>query len=129
MMEFTVTEVIGASAAAIYDSFLDSDAHTAMTGAPAVVNAELDKTFTAWEGYITGKNIELRPKAYIKQSWRTAHFLEGQEDSIVEITLDEIDVNKTRVTIHHSNLTEAGRKYETGWFAHYFEPMKNFFEK
>ena len=128
-MEFTVSDVICASAEAIYNGFLDSDVHSAMTGAPADVNGELDKTFTAWEGYITGKNLELKPYSHIKQSWRTKQFEEGQEDSIVEISLVEIEAGTTRITIHHSNLTEAGRKYENGWTIHYFEPMKKHFEK
>jgi hypothetical protein len=81
----------------------------------------------AWDGYITGRNLELVPGERIVQSWRTTEFTEEHEDSIITVTLEEVD-DGTLLTLVHSKVPEAHKSYEEGgWEKHYFEPMKSYF--
>ena len=126
-MEFTLTTNIKATAKQIYKSWLSTQRHSKMTGSPAFVSDKIDDTFKAWDGYITGKNIELESYNRIVQSWRASEFKDSEEDSQIEVLLNETD-GVTEVTLKHSNLPEGGERYEKGWETHYFEPMKRYFE-
>ena len=50
---FTLTTAIPASAQEIYDAWLDSLAHSEMTGGEADMSEEIDAEVSAWDGYIT----------------------------------------------------------------------------
>jgi len=126
-MEFTLKTTIKATAKQIYKSWLSTQRHTKMTGGEAFMSDKVGKKFTAWNGFIEGKNIELVPYHKIKQSWRSNKFEEDEEDSKIEVTLKESD-GKTELTLKHTNVPESGEHYIKGWEEHYFTPMKAYFE-
>lgn len=124
---FTLTTAIPASAQEIYDSWLDSLLHSEMTGGKASMSDAIDAEVSAWDGYITGRNLELVPGERIVQSWRTTQFTDEHEDSIVTVTLEEVE-DGTLLTLVHSDVPEGQTSYEQGgWQEHYFEPMKEYF--
>ena len=126
-LEFTVTAEIPASAEAIYDAWLDSESHAAMTAADsAIANKEVGAIHQAHGNYISGKNLELVANEKIVQSWRTTEFSADEEDSLIEVTFEQNDGNTT-VTLKHSQLPDNGGHYEQGWKDHYFIPMEAYF--
>ena len=127
-VEFEITDVIPALPKAVFAAWLDSEGHAAMTGSPAVASGEPGGDFQAWDGYITGKNLELTPGKLIRQSWRTQEFDGSDQDSELTITL-EPEGSGTRLTLKHTNLPDHGMHYKQGWIEHYFEPMKIHFQK
>lgn len=126
-MDFTLTTQIKATAKQIYKSWLSTQRHSKMTGGAAFVSDKVGDTFNAWEGYISGQNIELVPYHKIVQSWRTSKFEDSESDSQVEILLTE-NGEETTLTLNHTNVPESGEHYKKGWEAHYFEPMRDYFE-
>lgn len=126
-MDFTLKTTLKATAKQIYKSWLSTQRHTKMTGGAAFVSDKVGETFTAWDGYFTGKNIELEPYGKIVQSWRSSNFEDGETDSQIEILLSEND-GETILTLNHTNVPESGDHYKKGWEEHYFEPMRNYFE-
>ncbi len=112
----------------IYDAWLDSTQHSKMTGGLAICSHEIGGNFTAWDGYIEGKNIDLKPNKEIIQSWRTSEFDKTDEDSKLIIRLKEIE-NGTELTLMHNNIPEGQTQYRKGWVEHYFAPMESYFEK
>jgi len=127
-LRFQVSSFIPAPPEAVYKAWLDSRKHAAMTGGAATVNAKIGATFQAWDGYITGKNLELEPAARILQDWRTTEFTEAEPDSRLEI-LFKPKKDGTTVTIRHSRLPAHGMQYREGWIDAYFNPMKAYFGK
>ncbi len=125
-IEFEVSELIPATRESIYDAWLNSSGHSKMTGSPANVSAIEGGAFDAWDGYISGKNVELESPSRIVQKWRTVEFEDSDEDSSLEITF-EPEGNGTRVTIRHTNLPGHGMQYRQGWIDAYFTPMKEYF--
>ena len=124
---YTLTTTVPASAQEIYEAWLDSLAHTEMTGSEAVMSDEVGAEVAAWDGYISGRNLELVPGERIVQSWRTTEFDDEHEDSIVTLTLEEVE-DGTLLTLVHSQVPEGQTSYqEGGWEEHYFEPMKAYF--
>lgn len=126
---FTLIEVIAAEPAEIYANWMDSEGHSAMTGSPAKVDAQTGGEFSAWDGYIFGRTLELKPDRLIVQAWRTAEFPESAPDSRVEILLEETD-GGTQVTLTHSDMPDDQvESYRQGWDDFYFKPMKEYFGK
>ena len=126
---YKLTTTLPASAQEIYEAWLDSLAHTEMTGSEAIMSDEVGDEVAAWDGYISGRNLELVPGERIVQSWRTAEFSDAHEDSIITVTFEEV-AGGTQLTLVHSKVPEEQKSYEEGgWQVHYFEPMKDYFGK
>ena len=85
-------------------------------------------SFSAYDGYITGTNIEIFPYKKIIQTWRTADFAPEDEDSTVELFFTFKD-DHTLVTITHTNIPDGmGERIRKGWKTYYFTHMKKYFE-
>jgi activator of HSP90 ATPase len=124
---FTLTEVIPAKATEIYEAWLSSEGHSAITGSPATVDGTIGGKFSAWDGYIYGSTLDLTPNQRIVQAWRTSEFPDDAADSHVEIILEEMD-GGTKVTLTHSDMPpDQVDSYRQGWEDFYFKPMRNYF--
>ena len=125
-ISFEISATLPSDPESVYAAWLDSAKHSAMTGGAAEVSDKVGESFTAWDGYISGKNIELLPGKRIVQAWRTVEFSEDEPDSQLEINFETHDAG-TLITIRHNNLPLHGEQYEQGWVDNYFEPMKDYF--
>lgn len=125
-IEFVVSTLLPATPHEVYDTWMTSEGHSAMTGSPATISPEVGGEFDAWDGYIHGKNLVLEPGVLIVQSWRTSEFSGDEKDSLVEINLKPVG-DQTELTLRHSELPPHGTQYEEGWVESYFEPMKEYF--
>jgi len=124
---FTISEIIPAKPAEIYNSWMSTKGHAAMTGSAAKVDGKVGGKFSAWDGYIFGRTLELTPNQRIVQAWRTSEFPDEAPDSHLEVLLEEVD-GGTKVTLTHSNLPEGqADSYQQGWDDFYFKPMKEHF--
>jgi activator of HSP90 ATPase len=119
-----------ASAQDIYDAWLSSSGHEKITGGQkAQISAQEGAAFTAWNGYITGRNLKLEPGRRIIQSWRTTKFTDADPDSQIEVLLQPA-AGGTMVTVRHSNVPDGHTSYrDGGWQRSYFEPMKQHFKR
>ena len=123
-----VSATFRVSAKRIYDAWLNSKEHSAMTGGKATSSTKIGGKFTVWDGYISGKNIELVKNKRIVQTWRGTDFPKESIDSILIIHLDETE-NGTTVTLTHTEIPEGmGKSYAKGWKDFYFNPMKKYFK-
>jgi activator of HSP90 ATPase len=126
--QIKVSATFSVSPKRIYSAWLNSKEHSAMTGAKATASAKVGGKFTAWDGYISGKNLELVPNKRILQSWRSTEFPAGHLDSHLLIKLDEVK-GGTKVTLVHSETPEGqSASYKKGWLDFYFKPMKSYFQ-
>jgi uncharacterized protein YndB with AHSA1/START domain len=124
---FSLSDTIPAAPAQIYDAWLDSESHTAMTGGGATASPVVGGSFTAWDGYISGQNLALEPGRRIVQSWRTTRFTPEDADSEIEVLLEPV-AGGTLLTLRHTNVPDGHTGYQDGgWQQHYFEPMKQYF--
>ncbi len=125
--KFKLTVTLHASVEEIFNAWLSSDGHSAMTGSAAQVDGKVGGAFTAWDGYIFGKILEIEFPRRIVQAWRTSEFPEGAPASHVEILFDEVK-DGTKVTLVHSAMPEDQvEAYRQGWEDFYFKPMKEYF--
>ena len=112
--EFSLKAVFNATPEVVFKAWMSSDGHSAMTGSHARVEPRVGGAFTAWDGYISGKTLELKPYARIVQAWRTSEFADSDPNSRLEITL-EAAKNGTQFTLVHKNLPAGpGGKLQDG---------------
>jgi activator of HSP90 ATPase len=124
---FTLSDIIPATPQQVYDAWLDTRGHTRMTGSAAKTKPMEGAVFSAWGGYIKGKNLSLEPGRRIVQSWRTTKFAATDPDSRIEVLLEPVD-GGTKLTLHHIDVPDGHTGYQAGgWQEHYFEPMKSHF--
>jgi len=125
---FTLSEIIPAKLAEIYEAWLSSEGHAAMTGSPAKVDGRVGGEFSAWDGYIFGTTLELTPNRRIVQAWRTTEFPDDAPDSHLEVLLEEVSEG-ARITLIHQDMPEDQvDSYRQGWEDFYFKPMKEYFK-
>ena len=126
---FKISVVILAEPAEIYGAWLSTRGHTLMTGSPARVSGKAGGKFTAWDGYIFGKTLELEPDRRIVQAWRTTEFPDEVPDSHLEVLLTPTK-GGTKITLTHTNIPPGqADSYKQGWRDFYFTPMKAYFRE
>jgi uncharacterized protein YndB with AHSA1/START domain len=125
--DFEVSEQIPAPPQTVYEAWLSSDGHSAMTGSVAHVDPTVGGAYDAWDGFIHGTTLEAEPFSRVVQTWRSAKFAEENEDSVIEVTFRGND-DGTLVVVHHSKVPADDLGYENGgWQKSYFDPMKAYF--
>lgn len=127
--DFELVCELSASPQAVYEAWLSSAGHSAMTGAKAKASKKLGAAYSAWDGYIVGRNLELDYNRRIVQSWRTTEFAAGDPDSTVTVELTPLGA-ETRLTLRHAGVPDGQTSYENGgWREFYFEPMQAYFAR
>jgi uncharacterized protein YndB with AHSA1/START domain len=123
----SVSEVIPARPERIYAAWLSSEEHTTFTGDRAVVEPFVGGVHSTFDGYSSGRTIDLQPGRRIVQTWRAEDFPVGSPDSRVEVTFEET-VGGTMLTILHTDIPSGqGSHYRDSWLKFYLEPLKSYF--
>jgi activator of HSP90 ATPase len=121
--------LIPATAVEVYDAFIDPKKHSAFTGSKATCDPRVGGEFTAWDGYISGKNLELERGKKIMQEWKTTDWPSDSPSSRLELTLKETR-NGTEISMIHSNVpVEQADELAEGWTEFYWKPLKEYFLK
>ena len=124
---FRLKTTLQAEPSAVYKAWLSGPEHSVMTGGAATASAEVGGRFTAWNGYIEGKNLELKPHWCIVQSWRTTKFSDSDPDSRLELCIHPKDDGCELLLIHTEIPPDQVAGYRSGWVEYYFDPMKRYF--
>ena len=114
---------------AVYEALMDSRKHARFTGDAANISRKLGGKIRAYDGYITGTNVELAPDKKIVQTWHAADWAEGHT-SRVTFKLAPAQGGGTRLAFTHSGVPdEHYESIKQGWIDNYWMPMKNMLEK
>ena len=74
---------LNASPEELYETFLDSKKHAAVTGAPTKIDRKVGGRFTAFNGQLKGRTLLVEPKRLIVQAWRSSQWKPEDPDSIL----------------------------------------------
>ena len=80
---------LSASPAELFDTFLDSKQHSAVTNARAQISRKVGGRFTAFNGQLRGRTLLVVPKRLIVQAWRSSQWKAGDLDSILILQFSE----------------------------------------
>ncbi len=122
------TVTFKASPHEIYELLMDSKKHAAFTHGAASISRKVGGEFSAYDGYITGKNIELIPDKKIVQSW---HAVDWPEGTYSQVTFKFTEVpNGTRLEFTHVDLPDGTEEeFKQGWIDNYWDPIKTYLKE
>ena len=113
----------------VYQAYVDPKKHEEFTGSPATGTSRVGGRFTAWDGYISGKWLELEKGERIVHEWTTTEWPDGYPPSVVEIELKAKGGRTELMILHRKAPAEQAKMYAEGWIEYYWEPMKEMLEK
>lgn len=110
----------------LFDTYLDSKMHSAVTGGAAKMSRKVGGKFTAWGGQLSGHNLMITPKKMIVQAWRSHHWKVSDPDSILILRFSEAP-GGAQIDLTHVNVPHYDHKGVTqGWPKYYWEPWKEY---
>jgi activator of HSP90 ATPase len=109
---------------------MDARKHSAFTGSPVKMSKKIKGSFSVFEGYCTGYNIELIEDVKIVQAW---HFEEDgwpSDHYSICAFLFEPDGENTKLTFTQTGIPEhKAAALRKGWSEYYWEAMKLYLKK
>ena len=127
--EIRQTVLIDASPAEVYEAYVDPKKHAAFTGQSATGTPGVGRRFSASDGYIGGRYLELEKGKKILQEWTTAEWPSGYPPSLLELKL-KAKGKKTELTMVHTKVPEEQVEYYAeGWKEYYWAPLRKYFAK
>jgi activator of HSP90 ATPase len=119
----------GAKPAEVYEAFVNEVKHTTFTGAKATCERKIGGKFSAWDGYIIGTNVVLEAGKRLVQEWQTTGWPAGYPPSLIEFTFSSKDGGTEIRMVQKKVPPKQAPGYREGWKSHYWEPLKQYFEK
>jgi uncharacterized protein YndB with AHSA1/START domain len=117
-----------ASPKQVYEAYTAPKKHTAFTDSKATGKPVFGGKFTAWDGYIFGKYLELEEGKRVVQEWTTTDWVEGYGPSRFELTFKAVPEG-TEICIVHSDVPEEkAEEIARGWIDFYWVPLKEYFK-
>jgi activator of HSP90 ATPase len=113
----------------VYEAYVDPKKHSEFTGSEATGKPVVGGKFTAWDGYISGKFLELEEGKRLVQEWTSTDFPEGALASRLELTFREVPKGTEIVMVHSNVPKDQEDETAEGWTEFYWEPLKQYFKK
>ncbi len=115
------------SAKDLYNLYVNAKLHSTVTGSSAKITEKEGDSFSSYDGYITGKNLQLIKDRLIVQSWRGSDWNTSDVDSTLIMYFETINED---VTLHvtHANVPDnLAEDINTGWHEFFWKPWKKYF--
>ena len=96
-----------------------------LSAKPVEISREPGGTFSAFGGYVTGRQLELLPHKRIVQAWRAGGWAPG----IYSIARFELSAEgkDTKLVFDHTGFPQGdGEHLLEGWKSNYWEPLEKF---
>jgi len=120
------TVIFSATPHEVYEALMDEKIHARFSASAAQISRQVGGTFTAYDGYISGKNIELISDQKIVQEWRAVDW-EPQQTSLITFEFSTVPEG-TQLVFTHSGLPAGSEDdFAQGWIENYWEPMRKLF--
>jgi activator of HSP90 ATPase len=127
-MSITQQALIAAEPAEVYAVLADADALSALSGMSGVPGPSAGEEFSAFDGNVTGRQIELVPGQRLVQAWRFPQFAPGTY-SMVSFTLTA-EAGGTRLVIQqHGEPDDWHDHIDANWPTFYLTPLENHFAR
>lgn len=110
----------------VYEALMNSKKHATFTEAKAAISTKIGGKFTAYDGYITGKNLALKPGKQIVQSWRGSDWPEDAL-SVAKFTLKKSKGGTLLLFVQTDVPADFYSDINQGWKDYYWKPLKKTF--
>lgn len=110
----------------LYDLYMDQKKHSMVTGATAKITNKEGANFSAHDGYIKGKNLQLIKDKLIVQTWHGKDWDKGEPDSVFILNFNPKGKDVILEMIHTNLPDKNADSISKGWKAYYWEPWKKY---
>lgn len=121
--------IVPATLVEVYEAFMDAKKHSVFAGSRATCDPRVGGEFTAWDGYISGKNLELEKGKRIVQEWVTTDWPKNHPPLRLELNFKAVKEGTEISMIHSEVPAEQVDDTKRGWIDFYWEPLKEYFGK
>ena len=112
----------------VYETYMDSKKHSKFTGAKASISRKVGGEFQVYDGYASGKLLELVPNKRIVHTWRATDWPKGHFSKIT-ITFSK-KRKGTELSFYQSYVpVRLHKSVKLGWHEHYWDKMRAFLKK
>ena len=123
------TVTLRASAAELFDTYLNAKKHAAVIGGKVSIDVREGKAFRAFDGMLRGRNLVIVPKRLIVQAWRSSSWNKEDLDSILTLKFSDTP-DGGRIELVHVNVPEHDRTGVTeGWRKYYWVPWRQYLKQ
>jgi activator of HSP90 ATPase len=111
----------------LYAMYLDSKEHTMLTGNnKAKISAKEGASFSIYDGYSFGKNLQLVKNKLIVQSWRASDWNKDDIDSTLIFSFEQKGKDAI-INMSHINVPDNhAASLKSGWNDFYWKPWKEY---
>jgi uncharacterized protein YndB with AHSA1/START domain len=113
----------------VYEAYTDPKKHSEFTGSEATGKPVVGGEFTAWDGYISGKYLELEAGKRVVQEWKTTDWEDGYGPSRFELTFKAVQKGTELCMVHSNVPKELADEVAEGWEDFYWAPLKDYFSQ
>lgn len=134
---YETMRVIQASPKRLFEAWLEGREHGEMTGYPATAGEGAGDAFSALDGLVTGRNLEVEPYHRIVQTWTAPGPNGGVTETRVELALatgphhgglGRPHDDGCTMTVRHSGLPPGQTLFSPRWWEdRYFARMATYF--
>ena len=110
----------------LYDMYTNAKKYGDSTGMPAKITPKEGAKFNVSDGYITGKNLQLKKDKLIVQSWRAVDWAKDDIDSTFIINLEANGKDTVLHAIHANVPDNQVKGIDDGWHQFYWKPWKEY---
>lgn len=114
------------TAQVLYDLYMDARKHSLTTGGKAKISAKEGSLFNVYDGYATGKNLQLIKGKLIVQSWRASDWDNNAVDSTFIINLETKGKDVVLHAVHANVPDDQAKALSDGWHEYYWQPWKEY---
>jgi len=108
----------------LFEMYLDSQTHAAITGASVTIEPRAGAPFRAFDGMLTGTMLHIEPTQFIVQTWRSANWPTAALDSILTLTFQP-QGDAARIELVQVNVpVEDFAGVSQGWERFYWAPWR-----
>ena len=113
----------------VYNALMDSKKHSKFTGSKAVISKKIGGRFSAYEGGLHGKNLQLTEGKKIVQAWR-CEMDEWPKNhySTATFLLKKAKVGTKLIFTQVGVPDKCYKSIKQGWTDYYWKPMKKMLE-
>ena len=121
------TQFTGVSPERIYDVYMSPAEHAAATGQPAAIEPSEGGSFSAYDGYLTGRFLRLVPGSLIVQFWRSRHFEPADPDAILSIAFRTNELGQAETELLLILVPDQVNRHDnSSWNYFYWEPIREY---
>ena len=115
------------SAATLYNTYVNAKEHSAAIGSSAKIQNKEGTKFSAWDSYITGKNLQLVKNKLIVQSWRESDWSKSDIDSTFILSFGQKGKDGIINMVHVNVPDKRAGGIKKGWNTYYWDLWKKYF--